>query len=31
VIERKRPGDVMSLRVVHPTGENAILNIRLPD
>jgi serine protease Do len=31
LIERKRPGEVMSLRVVHPTGENAILNIRLPD
>jgi serine protease Do len=31
VVERKRPGDVISLRVVRPTGENAILNIRLPD
>ena len=29
--ERKGPGDVASLRVVFPTGENGILNVRLPE
>ena len=30
-VERKRPGDVVSLRVIFPTGENGILNMRLPE
>ena len=30
-VERKRPGDVVSLRVVFQTGENGILNMRLPE
>ncbi|HVH12864.1 MAG TPA: PDZ domain-containing protein, partial [Longimicrobium sp.] len=29
--ERKGAGDVVSLRVIFPTGENGILNVRLPD
>jgi serine protease Do len=29
--ERKGAGDVVSLRVVFPTGENGILNVRLPE
>jgi len=30
-VERKGPGDVVSLRVIFSTGENGILNVRLPD
>ena len=29
--ERKGPGDVVSLRVIFPAGENGILNVRLPE
>ena len=29
--DRKGPGDVVSLRVIFPSGENGILNVRLPD
>jgi len=29
--ERKRPGEVVSLRVIFPGGENGIINIRLPE
>ena len=29
--DRKGAGDVVSLRVVFPTGENGILNVRLPE
>ncbi|HLM67581.1 MAG TPA: trypsin-like peptidase domain-containing protein, partial [Longimicrobium sp.] len=29
--ERKGAGDVVSLRVIFPTGENGILNVRLPE
>jgi serine protease Do len=29
--ERKGRGDVVSLRVIFPTGENGILNVRLPE
>jgi serine protease Do len=29
--ERKGPGDVVSLRVIFPGGEHAILNVRLPE
>jgi serine protease Do len=31
LVERKRPGEVVSLRVIFPQGENGILNVRLPD
>jgi serine protease Do len=31
LVERKRGGEVVSLRVIYPAGENGILNIRLPD
>jgi serine protease Do len=31
LVERKHAGEVVSLRVVFPRGENGILNIRLPD
>jgi serine protease Do len=31
LVERKRAGDVVSLRVVFARGENGILNVRLPD
>ena len=31
IVERKRGGDVVSLRVVFQTGENGILNMRLPE
>jgi serine protease Do len=31
LVERKRGGEVVSLRVTFPTGENGILNVRLPD
>ncbi|HEX2209714.1 MAG TPA: trypsin-like peptidase domain-containing protein [Longimicrobium sp.] len=31
LVERKRGGEVVSLRVTFPRGENGILNIRLPD
>jgi serine protease Do len=30
-VERKGPGDVISLRVVYPAGENGIVNVRLPE
>jgi serine protease Do len=30
-VERKGRGDVVSLRVVFPAGENGILNVRLPE
>jgi serine protease Do len=29
--ERKGPGDVVSLRVIFPAGENGIVNMRLPE
>ncbi|HST61371.1 MAG TPA: trypsin-like peptidase domain-containing protein [Longimicrobium sp.] len=29
--DRKGPGDVVSLRVIFPSGENGILNVRLPE
>ncbi|MBW3570590.1 MAG: Do family serine endopeptidase [Gemmatimonadetes bacterium] len=31
LVERKRGGEVVSLRVTFPRGENGILNVRLPD
>jgi serine protease Do len=31
LVERKRSGEVVSLRVTYPRGENGILNVRLPD
>ena len=31
LVERKRPGEVVSLRVIFIRGENGILNVRLPD
>jgi serine protease Do len=31
LVERKRGGEVISLRVVFASGENGILNVRLPD
>ncbi|HEX2077985.1 MAG TPA: Do family serine endopeptidase [Longimicrobium sp.] len=31
LVERKRPGEVVSLRVIFIGGENGILNVRLPD
>jgi serine protease Do len=31
LVERKGPGQVISLRVRFPTGEGSIINIRLPD
>ena len=31
LVERKRSGEVVSLRVTFPRGENGILNVRLPD
>ncbi|HEU0301019.1 MAG TPA: Do family serine endopeptidase [Longimicrobium sp.] len=31
LVERKRPGEVVSLRVVFIRGENGIVNVRLPD
>jgi serine protease Do len=31
LVERKRGGEVVSLRVTFATGENGILNVRLPD
>jgi serine protease Do len=31
LVERKRGGEVVSLRVTFPAGENGILNVRLPD
>ena len=31
LLERRRPGEVVSLRVIFPRGENGILNVRLPD
>ncbi|HYR11919.1 MAG TPA: trypsin-like peptidase domain-containing protein [Longimicrobium sp.] len=31
LVERKRGGEVVSLRVIFPAGENSIVNVRLPD
>ena len=31
LVERKRPGQVVSLRVILRTGEGAIINVRMPD
>jgi serine protease Do len=31
LVERKRSGEVVSLRVTYPRGENGILNVRIPD
>ena len=30
-VERKGPGDIISLRLVYPEGENGIVNVRLPE
>jgi serine protease Do len=30
-IERKKAGDVVSIRMITPAGENGIVNVRLPD